>query len=77
MEELSSYNEDFINHIRQKTMKIIENMKDMDKEFSEIVISPDGFANLSGPEGAATDRVEKLAFDIDKINRQIDNKLYP
>lgn len=56
-------------------MKIIENMKENDKDLSDKIFSPDGFDNLNNIQSAQYDRIDMSAFDIDKINRQIDLKL--
>ena len=63
-----------MDNIRQKTMKIIENMNE--REFiSRILISPEGLSNLQANDLQLNGKLDEKTFNVEKINRQISNKL--
>ena len=63
-----------MDNIRQKTMKIIENMNE--REFiSRILISPEGLSNLQANDLQLNGKLDEKTFNVEKINRQIANKL--
>ena len=59
-----------MDNIRQKTMKIIENMNE--REFiSRIIISPEGLSNLQANDLQLNGKLGEKTFNVEKINIQI------